>query len=354
MRHCYSDYQTRDNDIVDYHEFTVSGCNVKFRGPGFDPFSEKPGAFFTCLGAAQTYGCFYEPFPKLLADRIGLKGLDLAVGGAAPGFYLKYPSLIDAARRSRFVILQAMAARQETNSRFEADGHVEYVKDRSRGESMPSATAWLRLLREEFDNLPSCVAETRLSWLESTCKLIEAVKVPVIFLWYSMREPDYEIDWKELCEQKGQLDHEGSPTGVLHCLWSDQHHMVDGPTASAAAAQCSDEARCISNRGMSAVLMNRHTGQPIDSANYVDKGLEYMPLASGRNDYYPSAEMHQDAAETFGAGRSQVGGVTLRVLFQLFWMGSHQRTLTRPNIVKQHILVSVIAGSEVYPRSQRG
>jgi hypothetical protein len=294
MQRWCPDYQTLDIEIADYQEFTVGGCDLKFRGPGFDPFAEAQGSFFTCIGAAQTYGRFYErPFPKLLAERLGLKALNLAVGGAGPGFYFQYPSLIDAANRGRFVILQAMAARHDTNSRFEADGHVEFLKDLVKGDSVDSGTAWRRIVDEDFENAPRYIAETRQSWLEETRRLIDAISVPVIFFWYSSREPDYEIDWDAMHERKAR----GEYIDLLNGLWGDVPQIVDGPTARAAAAMCQAEARCLSSRGMGAVLINRHTGKPIDPADYKDRGLEYHPLAAGRNHYYPSAEMHEDAAD---------------------------------------------------------
>lgn len=298
MQRWYPEYQTRDADILDYHEFTVPGCDVKFRGPGFDPFAAEEGSFFTCLGAAQTYGCFFEdPFPNILAEKIGLKALNLAVGGTGPGFYLQYPALIDAMNRGKFVILQCMAARHETNSRFEADGYVEFVKDRVKGDSVDSGTAWRRVIDEEIDNAPRYVAESRASWLETTRKLVDAITVPVIFFWYSRREPDYEIDWPAIREQKERLDR-GEYTGhFIDGLSGDFPHYVDGPSARAAAALCDAQAECLSNRGMGAVLMNRHTGQPINPADYIDRGPEYQAIWDGKNLYYPSAEMHEDAAE---------------------------------------------------------
>ena len=133
MNQWFPDYPARDGDNVDYHPFTRDGCPVPFRGPGFDPLAVPEGSFFTCLGAAQTYGCFVErPFPDLLADRLGLSALNLAVGGAGPGFYLQYPALVAAMNRGRFVVLQAMEARHEANSRFATDGYVEFLRDRTR------------------------------------------------------------------------------------------------------------------------------------------------------------------------------------------------------------------------------
>jgi hypothetical protein len=298
MAQWYPEYQNRDRDIVDYQQFLVPGCDVKFRGPGFDPFAVPSGSYFTCLGAAQTYGCYYEhPFPALLANRIGLSSLNLGVGGAGPGFYLQYPALIDTMNRGSFVILQCMAARHETNSRFEADGYVEFVRDRVSGDRVDSGTAWRRIIDEEFEKAADYVAQSRASWLDTTRKLLDAITVPVVFFWFSRREPDYTIDWQEIAEQR-ERRLRGEYTGhFIDGLSGDFPHYVDGPSARAAAALCEAEAKCLSQRGMSAAIINRWTGEPLDPAKYEGLGPEYQALRTGRNDYYPSAQMHEDATD---------------------------------------------------------
>ena len=292
------EYQARDIDIVDYHEFTLAGCPARFRGPSMDPQAAAIGSFFTCLGAAQTYGCFIErPFPEILAERTGLSALNLAVGGAGPGFYLQYPALIEAMNRGSFVVLQCMAARHESNSRFEADGYVEFVKDCKHGDSVDSGVAWRRIIDEEIDKAPTYIAETRANWLETMQKLIDAITVPVVFFWFSRREPDYDIDWEAVREQKQRRDR-GEFTGhFIDGLSGDFPHYVDGPTARTAAAMCDAEAMCLSRRGMGAPLINRRTGKPINPAEYTLAGPEFQALREGRNLYYPSAEMHADAAD---------------------------------------------------------
>jgi len=294
----HPEYQTRDADIVDYREFTLPGCDVKFRGPGIDPFAQAEGSFFTCLGAAQTYGCYYEkPYPALLASQIEMPSLNLGVGGAGPGFYLQYPSLIKAMNRGRFVILQCMAARHETNSRFIADGYVEFVTDRRHGDSVDSGTAWRRVIDEDFENAARYVGESRSSWLETTRKLVAAIKVPVIFFWFSRRQPDYTIDWAEIREQRERRLRREYTGHFIDGLSGDFPHYVDGASARAAAALCAGQVECLSSRGMGAVLTNRHTGKPIDPPVYAGRGPEYQALRTGRNEYYPSAQMHEDAAE---------------------------------------------------------
>lgn len=298
MQRWYPEYQTRDRDIVDYQEFTVPGCDVTFRGPSLDPFAAEESSFFTCLGAAQTYGCFYpRPYPQILAERLGLAALNLAVGGAGPGFYLQYSSLIDAMNRGRFVILQAMAARHESNSRFAADGYVEFVRDRIKGDSINSGEAWRRIMDEEPEKAAQYVTESRASWLETTRRLLDAIKVPVIFFWYSRREPDYDIDWAAI-EEQTEKRKRGEYTGhFIDGLSGDFPHYVDGATARAAAEACTAQATCLSSRGMGQPILRLSTGKPIEPDDYKGKGPEYQALFTGKNDYYPSAEMHEDAAD---------------------------------------------------------
>jgi len=297
MQRYFPEYQQRDIDLVDYAEFSLPDCPVRFRGPALDPRAVAQGSYFTCLGAAQTYGCFVErPFPQILAKRIGLDALNLAVGGAGPGFYLQYPALIEAMNRGRFVVLQCMAARHESNSRFVADGYVEFVTDRVHGDSVDSGTAWRRIIDEEVDDAPRYVAESRASWIETMRRLVDAITVPVVFFWFSRREPDYQIDWPAIREQKRQREL-GKFTGhFIDGLSGDFPHYVDGPTARAGAAMCDAEVSCLSQRGMGAPLINRLTGKPIDPADYAGAGPEYQALRAGKNLYYPSSEMHEDAA----------------------------------------------------------
>ena len=80
-------------------------------------------------------------------------------------------------------------------------------------------------------------------------------------------------------------------------LFGEFPQLVDGASADAVRDLCDAETRCVSTRGMGAPLLNRHSGQPIDPRDYEHLGLEFFPLRKGRNHYYPSAEMHEDAAQ---------------------------------------------------------
>jgi hypothetical protein len=295
----YPDYQSRDHDILDYLEFMVARCDVKFRGPGFDPFQAEKGSFFSCIGSAHTYGCYFpRPYPTLLATKLGMPVLNLGVGGMGPGFYTQYDSLIEAMNRGRFVVLQCMAARQESNSRFTADGYSEFVKDRLTGESVTTGTAWKRIVDEEPSHALRYVAETRMSWINTSRKLIDRIKVPVIFLWFSQRRAAYSFDKAALDKQLQALSEGKDESYHIEALTGEFPHFVDDWTAGAVASMCDGEAECVSSRGMNQPIISQLTGQPIAGVSQEDANArpELLGRIDGINRYYPSPEMHEDAA----------------------------------------------------------
>src|SRR5687767_3553783 len=109
------DYQERDYEVVDYQLFQLPDTG-RLRGPA--PSTLAPGEYFTCLGAAQTFGCFSEqPYPTLLAERVGLPVLNFGVAGAGPRRFLQDS---DRARvrlgfvnAGRFAVVQVMSGRSE-------------------------------------------------------------------------------------------------------------------------------------------------------------------------------------------------------------------------------------------------
>jgi Domain of unknown function (DUF6473) len=291
----HPNYQTRDWALVDYQEFHLGGCDVPFRGPGFDPLAAARGSYFSCIGAAQTYGCFFpRPFPTILAESIGLRALNLAVGGAGPGFYTQFESLIAAMNRGRFVILQCMSARSESNALYEANGYVEFVRERDTGQSVTSSDAWHRMVAEDIDSAETRLAESRQSWIESSHRLLDKLEVPVIFFWYSRREPDYVIDRAAIREQLKKRAAGEKTSFFVDGLVGDFPQLIDGKTMRAVADRCAATVSCLSGRGMGQPLIDRFSGLP-----FADTGLKLGPeygIDYSKNVYYPSAEMHEDAA----------------------------------------------------------
>jgi Domain of unknown function (DUF6473) len=293
----YPDYQSRDYDLVDYERFFVDGCDVPFRGPPLSPFRQTPGSYFTCLGAVQTYGVFVQDtYAHLLSRSLGMNALNLAVGGAGPGFYTQYDRLIEIINRGKFTILQCMSARDTGNSRFEPDGFVGYVTDRQKHESLPSILAWKRAVLEEPEKALKYVEEARANWVAQSLSLLSRIKVPVIFFYYSRRQPDYEIDMAAVNSQIERMKSGEDQGAFVDGLMGDFPHMVDGQCVRTVADQCQAYAECLSSRGMGHELISRFTGKAIAVEHTDAMGSEFSSLPPmTHNYYYPSSEMHQDA-----------------------------------------------------------
>ena len=82
-------YQERDYEIIDYELYPLPGTDHVIRGPR--PETLAPDEYFTCVGAAQTFGCFCErPYPAQLGESLGLSPLNLGFAGAgARSFSIK-------------------------------------------------------------------------------------------------------------------------------------------------------------------------------------------------------------------------------------------------------------------------
>jgi hypothetical protein len=284
-------YQERDNEIVDYQFYELSQApGVQFRGPAIELADNSK--YFTCIGAAQTLGIYIEkPFPNLLAEHLGVPALNLAVGASWPGFYSnRHPELLDIVNRGEFLILQVMSARGESTSRFEATDVVEMMRERKTGDTITSVHAWAKILAEEPDFASQYVEELRAGWVKSNLELIAKVKVPIILFWYSRRQQDEPTNF--------------SLEGDVFQNMGEFPQFVDSKSVNAVAAKCSGFVECRSSRNTGHPLISRFTGEPAQvnhssmSKNPSIKGDQSNFLEASTNHYYPSPEMHQDAAHT--------------------------------------------------------
>ncbi|WP_340318001.1 DUF6473 family protein [Rhizorhabdus argentea] len=278
----FMDYSKRDYEIVDYGYYELPEApDVKFRAPLVPAEDMADGNYFSCVGGAHTKGVYIEhAYPEVLADRIGVPSLNLGLGGAGPGFYLMNPALIDVMNRGRFVILQLMTARTEPNSAFAPYGFVESLFDIAAQKPITSMEAWTRIFNEEPDKAPQYVAESRANWLRRHHELLDRITVPVILFYFSDRPLDQPIDY----DARSTLE-----------IMRGFPHFVDVPSVEALKPRCAAYAECTSVRNFPHPLMSRFTGEQVE----VNSGA-ILSYAEGFkftvNDYYPSSEMHQDAA----------------------------------------------------------
>ena len=256
----------------------------------------EPGAYFACLGAAQTFGCFCEkPYPSLLEERLGIKALNLGYGGAGPSFYRKQPRLMEYINKAQFVIVQIMSGRSATNSLYESDGG-EYLIRRSDQERIGAAEAWGDLLRQNArlriplggnrkiflllsgrDKVRRLVEETRQDWLRQSCGLLEEIRPPKILFYFSKRKPSYNERYFS-----------------VRALFGDFPQLLTSSLVDEVKKHADFYVECVSKRGHRHLLVDRFTAKPTT----VDMGVLRRDQAAQwrRNWYYPSPEMHEDAA----------------------------------------------------------
>ena len=294
-------YQARDYEVVDYHMTELPGTGLKFRGPLPEDL-ESEGGFFACLGAAQTLGCFCDsPYPSLVAGRIGLPALNLGYGGAGPEFFVQQSKVMKHVERARFVVLQVMSGRSQSNSYYECGG-LEYVTLRHDGRRIGAHAAFEELVwgpqlvaklplpkrvRRRVSELvavpsrriPALVKELQEAWVASSLELIRLIPAPVILVWFSQRAPAYRQRFGTAEVTLGQFPH----------LVTEQ--MVDELRPHVAGY-----VESVTRRGTPQPLYSRFTGE----ATTVTPANDRKDLGSAvwrTNPYYPSPEMHVDVAE---------------------------------------------------------
>lgn len=292
-----SGYQARDHEVVDYDMTELPGTGLIFRGP-LPRSLDQPGSYFACIGAAQTLGCFCEkPFPTLMADALGLPALNLGYGGAGPEFFLAQKALLPYLNRARFVVMQVMSARSQSNSLYECGG-LEFVTLRADGRGLGAHAAWDEMLQgpRALHHLPlpqrvrrklgnwvarprarSLIAEAREGFHQASLDLLAKIEVPVILCWFSKRAPAYR-----------QLYGTGSILGEFP-------HLVTAEMIAELAPHVEAYVECVTRRGSPQPLVSRFSGEPV-SVNPSHDRVDLGGRIWRENTYYPSPEMHEDAA----------------------------------------------------------
>jgi hypothetical protein len=265
-------YQHRDGHIVDYQMFKLFP-RLELRGP-------KPpldlGSFFVCIGGAQTFGRFCDrPFPTILSDGLGLPVLNLGAAGAGPLFFLRRPRLLEYINRGRFAIVQVMSGRSEGNSYFESFG-TGYLTRRSDGAKAVAEPAYQELLETKGAQfVRELVRETRANWLRHYRVLLEKIEVPTILFWFSQRSPDYSEDYSD-----------------VYALFGRFPQLVNATMMAKLKTQADDYVECVTSRGLPQPLFDRISG--------AETTVTDLPHVGGQvrthNTYYPSPQMHEDAA----------------------------------------------------------
>lgn len=281
MSHVYLD---PDWEIADYCSYCLdetlidSQTQEKFliRGPQLSRIEK--GNYFVCLGAAQTFGRFCEkPYPTLLQEMIELDVLNFGRGGAGPSFFLNLQShekFLEFLNNARFVIIQVLSGRSQENSLYATEGLGMYYK-RTDGTRINANDAYRELLQTKDRKLiKKIVSETRNNWANNFQELLQEITAPKILFWFSERKPSYR-------EKYTSLDK----------LWGAFPHLVNKKMVNRLRKYCDDYVECVTNRGKPHILVNRFTQTPTQV-------VEPSGQVWKKNNYYPTPEMHIDAANS--------------------------------------------------------
>lgn len=278
-----AEYQEPDWRVADYAPFVLDerivdpSCHVPLRIRGPRPERLGPGEYFVCLGAAQTFGRFCaRPFPAILSERLGLPGLNISHGGAGPSFWLFDPEPLAAwLNAARFVVVQAMSGRSESNSLFLSQGVGHYLR-RTDGVHIGCDEGFAALLHEgPRRRVARIVAETRANWVESCRRLFGMITAPKILFWFSTRRPHYRPGYRN-----------------AQALFGGYPQLVDAGMVAAVGGFADHFVSCVSHRGLPQPLLDRFTGAPTVVTD------EWTAAPWRENWYYPSPPMHEDAADS--------------------------------------------------------
>ena len=273
-------YSNPDCEVVDYQTYCLdpeaidrqTNTGLLLRGP--KPQDLEKRKYFVCIGAAQTFGRFCEnPYPVLLQEKLGIQTLNLGRGGAGPSFFSKdNDKLLEYINNARFAIIQVMSGRSESNSLFHSRclGFYTRISD---GTSIGSDDAFRELLKEKNkDYIKKIVAETRQNWINNNKELLEKIKIPKILFWFSVRKPRYRERYQN-----------------IDTLFGEFPQLVNSYMINQLRKYYDEYVECVSRRGLPHILINRFTGKPTTIKD---------PWGGtwSKNWYYPSPEMHADAA----------------------------------------------------------
>ena len=269
-------YQVDDIRVLDYEIWRFGKLHL--RGPKPD----LRGPYFSVIGSAHSFGRFTKsPCSKLLADACGVACLNLGVSGAGPSFFLSRPDIVKVVNRGAFAILQVMSGRSVENSFFKPAENQGLLTSKFEKWTSPrfAEEAYLELLSTlpaiQLDRLR---IENRTALAAETIELLKLISVPKILLYWSTRAPDYR-------ESLGSLDG----------YWGGFPHFVNSEVLDHVRPLADHFVKVVGRAGLPQSLYDRDTGEAV-----LMWPAERFPKVKHRcaNVYYPSPEMHRQAAET--------------------------------------------------------
>jgi hypothetical protein len=280
-------YQRRDGHLIDYELYPFG--DKLLRGP-------KPqGPYIAYLGAAQTFGTYCKrPFPNILGEKLDIGTMNFGLGGKGPEFYRDENSILEAANKAELVVVQIFSARSITNSVYDAVAGSNRVIRRIDNREMQAEQAFFELVSGRDPRgrtrgfLQALIEECRRNYAFAMVELLQKIERPTVLFYYSVRRPNYPDRYPNRLLQWGLRQVGSSPLLVKafdghfrHALWTllgRFPHLVNADVVSQIKPHSNHYVECATRVGMPQKL--------------IDLQGEF----AGWNRYYPSPEMHEEAA----------------------------------------------------------
>ena len=211
--------------------------------------------------------------------------MNLGYGGGKPEFFLETPGLLEWMNRAELVVVQIMSARGSPTPLFRHLGVINNMVEApgpSGARQIFVDQAYRLALRDTpWPDMLEAVSQTRQAYVASMQALLDAIRVPKLLLWFSVRAPGYS-----------------AAPGSLENLFSAYPQLVDQAVVDALRPKADAYVDCTGAAGMPFRVLHPVTGEP-------------QALFSGRDDpslntYYPSQDMHDLAAEALHAEVSRI------------------------------------------------
>jgi hypothetical protein len=267
-------YQIADAHFIDYRLYRVAGVKSPFRGPAV-----KSDKYIAYVGAAQTFGRFVDaPFPSLVSSALGIEALNLGRGGSSSTFVADNPILLERVNRAALVVVQILSGRSQSNSMFKILDDGMRGINLETGEECTAPVFYTWLMERDQELIQRIVEETRTNYIQSMTRLLNAIKPPKVLLWLSNRTPEYQ-------ERLG---------GSLLDLFGKFPQFVNRVMVDELRSQADAYVECISKRGIPQSIIDRGVYPVTFEGAPLPPSLPENVVTV--NTYYPSPEMHEDAA----------------------------------------------------------
>lgn len=281
-------YQGVDREIVDYQLWNPAGTPLWVRGPQID----LSGSYFSCLGAAQTFGRFCQvPFPTLLSKNVDIPVLNFGFSGAGPQFFRNRERALELVNRGRFSVVQCFSGRSVENSVFSLgvnQGIVVWKSGPNAGKKDVAEFGYRDYISlSKPSELAALREETRSNYVDEMTHLLGRIHVPKILLYFSTRRPEY-VDG---VENVGQY-------------LSEFPHFINRDVVERLKSRADGYVEVVSRSGLPQDLVKLGTAEP--AVVWPEDKFPHVQQRT-QNNYYPSPEMHSEVAMSLESKLREMG-----------------------------------------------